>query len=161
MKKRSFESPLEFARFTGGVLRRSRALGDVYLRGRLRADDRERIMVAVSRVNSCEGCTRVHERWALRTGVSDAELRSLEIGDLAGLDARGRAAVIYASARAEDGFPGSLSPEAAAASSGLTRREVLAVEAVARAMTLANLTVNTTGSLRHRLRSRPAVTPES
>ena len=81
--------------------------------------------------------------------------------DLAGLYARGRAAVIYASARAEDGFPGSLSPEAAAASSGLTRREVLAVEAVARAMTLANLTVNTTGSLRHRLRSRAAVTPGS
>ena len=107
MKKRSFESPLEFARFTGGVLRRSRALGDVYLRGRLRADDRERIMVAVSRVNSCEGCTRVHERWALRAGVSDEELRSLEIGDLAGLDARGRAAA--ATGRAS-GLPGSHFP---------------------------------------------------
>ena len=152
MKKRSFESPLEFARFTGGVLRRSRALGDVYLRGRLRADERERIMVAVSRVNSCEGCTRVHERWALRAGVSDEELRSLEIGDLAGLDARGRAAVIYAGARAEDGFQRSPSPEAMAASSGLTPREVLAVEAVARAMTLANLTVNTTESILQGLR---------
>ena len=151
MKKRYFSSPLDFVRVAGGVLRRSRALGDVYVRGRLGADDRERIMVAVSRVNDCGGCTYVHERWALRAGVSDEELRSMEIGDLAGLDARGRAAVIYATARAETGFQGSPSPEALSACSELTPREVLAAEAVARAMTLANMSVNTAESMRQRL----------
>lgn len=152
MKKRSFGSPLDFARVAGGVLKRSRDLGGVYLRGRLRPDERERIMVAVSRINACEGCTYVHERWALRAGVSDEELHGLELGDLSGLDGRARAAVVYASARAEAGFKGPVTPEVISASSGLTPREVSAIEAVARAMTLANMTVNTTESLLEKLR---------
>ena len=127
------------------MLRNGRALGDVYLRGRLTPREREHIMVAVSRVNACQGCTYVHERRALRAGATHEELRNLEIGDLSGLDDRGRAAVAYATARAEADFLGTHSADAAAASERLTPREIAAVEAVARVITLANLTVNTFG----------------
>lgn len=102
-------------------------------------------MVAVSRVNACQGCTYVHERWALRAGATYEELRNLEIGDLRGLNARGRAAVAYATARAEVNFQEAASADASIASETLSPREIAAVEAVARAMTLANLTVNTFG----------------
>lgn len=115
----------------------------MYLRGRLTPRERERIMVAVSRVNACQACTHAHESWALRAGATPEELQQLETGDLSGFDDRGQAAVTYATSRAEAGFEGSPSGAAAAASGTLTRREIAAVEAVARAMTLANLTVNT------------------
>jgi len=100
-------------------------------------------MVAVSRVNACQGCTYVHERWALRAGATQEELRDLEIGDLSGLSERGRAAVAFATARAEVDFQETPSADTATAEETLTPREIAAVEAVARAMTLANLTVNT------------------
>lgn len=146
MTPRVFASPADAAREVAGVLRHGRALADVYLRGRLSADERERIMVAVSRVNACEGCTFVHERWALRAGATEDELRALELGDLSGLDARGRAAVVYASARAEARFRPPASADADAARRHLTPRELSAVEGVARAITLANLTVSTSES---------------
>jgi AhpD family alkylhydroperoxidase len=67
---------------------------------------RERIMVAVSRVNACAGCTTVHERWALRAGVSAAALEAIGLGDLARLDDRSRAAVVYATVLAGNRFRG-------------------------------------------------------
>lgn len=101
-------------------------------------------MVAVSRVNACRGCTRAHERWAVRAGVGDGELEAIGLGDLAALDGRGRAAVVYATTLAEAGFRAPVPADvAAAARAELTPRELADVEAVARAMTLANLTVNT------------------
>ncbi len=107
---------------------------------------RERIMVAVSRVNACAGCTAVHERWALRAGVPAAELEAIGLGDLARLDDRSRAAVVYATALAENRFRGTPDPELVAlASRHLTAAELRAVEAVARMMALANLSASTLG----------------
>ena len=105
---------------------------------------RERIMVAVSRVNACAGCTMVHERWALRAGVSTAELEAIGLGDLARLDDRSRAAVVYATALAANRFRGTADRELIAlARRHLTAAELRAVEAVARLMAAANLSAST------------------
>ena len=148
MKPRVFASPADAAGELAGLTRHGRALAAVYLCGRLTAQERELVMVAVSRVNACQGCTFVHQRWALGAGVTDDELRALELGDLSGLDARSRAAVVYATARAEARFRRPpVDGVAEAAQANLTPREIAAVEAVARAMTLANLSVNTSEAL--------------
>ena len=135
-----------------GVLGHAGPLTAVYLRGRLDPDLRERVMVAVSRVNACRGCTLVHERWAFRSGVTSDELAAIGLDDLATLDDRSRAAVLYATARAESRFSGPVPPDVAAeAASWLSRRELDAVEAIARAMAVANLSLNTVVTLRSSL----------
>jgi len=105
---------------------------------------RELVMVAVSEVNACGGCTRVHRSWALRSGVSLTELEALRAGELEHLDPRSRAAVSYAIERAERRFAGSASPEVEkSAREHLSVRELNEVDAIARAMALANLSLNT------------------
>ncbi len=109
--------------------------------------------VAVSRVNACAGCTFVHERWALRADVSDDELRALELGELQNLDARKRALVAYASARVEDRFSEPVpAGMAEAVHASLTPGELAAADALARAMTLANLTTSTAAAMLARVR---------
>jgi AhpD family alkylhydroperoxidase len=133
-------------------MRRSAPLVAAYLGGRLDPELREHVMVAVSRVNACRGCTFVHERWALRAGATAADLEAIGLGDLAPLDERSRAAIVYATALAETGFTGPAPPDvAAAAARHLTPSELESVEAVARAMTLANLSVSTFEALAARL----------
>jgi len=96
------------------------------------------------RVNACAGCTAVHQRWALRAGVPAAELEAIGLGDLARLDDRSRAAIVYATARAEDRFRGIPDRELVAlARRHLSAGELRAVEAVARLMALANLSAST------------------
>ncbi len=53
----------------------------------------------------------MHQRWALRAGVSSEELEAIGLGDLAALDERSRAAVVYASALAEGHFRRPIAPE--------------------------------------------------
>jgi AhpD family alkylhydroperoxidase len=150
---RVFDSPWDAVRHLAGVMSRIRPLTDAYARGRLDDALRERVMVAVSRVNACRRCTFVHTRWALRSGVTREELEAIELADLGPLDHRSRAAVVYATALAEDGFRGSPPPDvAAAASAALSPAEVEAVEAVARAMTVANVTASTLEALAGRWR---------
>ncbi len=143
-----------------GVVRRARPLATAYTRDGLDPALRERVMVAVSRVNSCRGCTFVHERWAGRAGVAAEDLRAIDLGDIANLDARSRAAVAYAAALAEGRFRKPVDPNlAAGAREHLTPDELAAVDAVARAMALANLSSNTLEDLfdRTRRRCRPEV----
>jgi AhpD family alkylhydroperoxidase len=150
---RTFASPREALGDLMGVARRAASLTSVYLRGGLDPELRERVMIAVSRVNSCRGCTLVHERWAIRAGVTSDELEAIGLGDLAALDDRNRAAVVYATALAEARFRGPIPTDVAAnAADQLTARELAAVDAAARAMALANLSVSTTGGLIDRLR---------
>lgn len=131
----------------GGIAARARVLGEVY-GGLLEGYLRERVMVAVSQVNACGACTGVHRRWALRAGVGPDELEDLRLGDLDGLDARNRAAVSYAVARAEQLFAMPVSARIGeAARKHLTARELEGVEAVARVMALANLSLNTVAAL--------------
>jgi AhpD family alkylhydroperoxidase len=155
MTPRTFESPADAVRELGGVLRSGPALADAVLGRRLSGKERELAMVAVSRVNACRGCTVVHERLALRAGVSDDELRALELDDLRALDSRGRAVVVYAATRAEGRFRRPVPAEVAdAAWASLQPRELAAVEAVARAMALANLVATTSERLLAPLRRR-------
>jgi AhpD family alkylhydroperoxidase len=149
---RTFASVGEALSDIVGVLRRAGPLAAVYVRGRLDPELRERVMVAVSRVNACSGCTFVHERWALRSGVSSEELAAIGLDDLARLDDRSRGAVLLATARAESHFRRPVPSEVAAqAASQLTPAELAAVEALARAMAVANLSVSTIAALRARL----------
>ena len=139
-------SPWEAAADIAALWMRAPVLAGVYLGRMLDPGLRERIMVAVSRVNACAGCTRVHERWALHAGVSTAELEAIGLSDLARLDDRSRAAIVYATALAENRFRGTADRELIAlARRHLTATELRAVEAVARMMTLANLSANTLG----------------
>jgi len=156
---RTFTSPGEVVRDVVGVARRARPLATAYTRAGLDPALRERVMVAVSRVNSCRGCTYVHERWAGRAGVTAEDLQAIGLGELANLDERSRAAVAYAAALAEARFRGPIAPDlAAGASEHLTPGELAAVDAVARMMALANLSSNTIEELvdRAKQRCRPA-----
>ncbi len=152
---RTFTSSGEAVSDVAGVLRRARPLAGVYLGRQLDRELRERVMVAVSRVNACRGCTRVHERWAIHAGVSAEEVAAIGLGDMAPLDDRSRVAVVYAAALAERRFR-SPPPRAIAiaAAEHLSKGEIAAVEAVARAMALANLSVSTTEAVCGRLRLR-------
>ena len=156
---RVFASPGEFVGDVAAVGCRAGTLAAVFLRGRLDERERERIMVAVSRVNACRGCTFVHERWALNAGVSAEELRTIELGELAALPDRSRAAVAYAAALAEHRFRRPPPDDVAAAvASQLSPTERSAVEAVARLIALANLSANTVHAI---LASRAAAARRS
>ena len=149
---RTFASPADAVRELAEVVRRTRPLAAAY-RGGLEPDLRERVMVAVSRVNSCRGCTFVHEGWAGRAGVSQDELEAIGMGDLGELDARNRAAVAYAAALAEARFREPVPADlAAGAAEHLSPDELTAVDAVARGMALANLSANTLEDLFGRVR---------
>lgn len=86
---RRFRSPREAAESALGVWVRAPRLWSAYLGG-LDRGVRERVMVAVSRANACAACTAVHERWALRSGITDDELDAIGLGELAQLDHRSR-----------------------------------------------------------------------
>lgn len=153
---RRFGSPGQVIRDLTGLARVSPDLWRVY-RGGTSPALRERIMVAVSRANACAGCSRVHQRWAVRAGVTDDELEALGLDELARLNPADRAAVVYAVERSTAGFPGpvgapSEDPEInAAISRYFTDEEIRQIDAVARSITFANLTVGTTEALRTRI----------
>ena len=114
-------------------------------------------MVGVSRANACAGCSRAHQRWALRAGVTDEELDALGLGDMSRLDPASRAAVVYAVERSAAGFPGPLgapseNPEVAAqVAAHFTPKQIEQVDAIARGITFANLSVVTAEALRERI----------
>ena len=78
---RRFYSVGEATRDLTNVVLRGPLLARAYTGG-LDRRLRERVMVAVSQVNACSECARVHQRWALRSGVSPTELEALRVGDL-------------------------------------------------------------------------------
>ncbi len=153
---RRFDSLSQVAGDLAGVARVSPELWRVY-RGGVGAALRERIMVAVSRANACAGCSRVHQRWAVRAGVTDDELEALGLDDLARLDPASRAAVVYAVERSTAGFPGPVGapsgdPEVAAAMDrNFSPEEARQVDAIARGITFANLSVGSAEAIRARI----------
>ncbi len=126
------------------LLRAGPRLLAIYRDDRIDPALRERIMVAVSRANSCRECTRVHEAWAVRAGVSADELTRLGAGELAYTPADQRPAVVFATALAEASF-GPLPIEVRAlVDDHVDTERQRDVEAIARLMTFANLSVNGT-----------------
>ncbi len=154
-RTRRFASPVQVATELAGVARVSPELCRVY-RGGTSPALRERIMVAVSHANACAGCSRVHRRWALRAGVTDEELEALGLDDLVQLDARSRAAVVYAVERSTAGFPGPVGAPsddpavAAAMAEHFSDEETRQVDAIARGINFANLSVGTAETVRAR-----------
>lgn len=99
----------------------------------------------------------VHERWAGRAGVTPEDLQAIGLGDLGALDDRDRAAVAYAAALAQGRFRRPIDADPADnARRHLTPEELAAVDAVARAMAVANLSANTVEALIGRLRGAKA-----
>ena len=140
---RRFYSVGEATRDIASVLLRGPLLARAYAGG-LDRRLRERVMVAVSQVNACSECTRAHQSWARRAGVSPTELEALSVGDLERLDPRSRAAVTYAVARAESHFGESVPRDVEeSAREHLSAGELNQIDAVARAMALANLSLST------------------
>ena len=155
-RTRRFDSAGHVVRDAAGLTSALPELWRVY-RGGLSPALRERIMVAVSRANACAGCAKVHQRLALRAGVTDEELEELGLDEMSGLDPASRAAVVYAVERSQAGFPGTVGapcadPEVSAAlDAHFTPAEIGQVDAVARGMTFANLSVGTAEALRERI----------
>jgi len=145
---RRFTSVGEAAQALAHVLPRVPALARG-LGGGLDRPLRERVTVAVSQVNACGDCTRVHRRWALGSGVSPDELEALLAGDLDRLEPRSRAAVSYAVARAERLFAAPAPADVEElAREHLTVGELEQVDALARTVTLANLCASTLARFR-------------
>lgn len=125
------------------VLRSAPVLTGAY-RGGVPSGRREAVMVAVSQANACRACNTVHQWWALRAGVSRPELDAIGLGDLMALDMPTRAAIAYATSRVSERFRSPAPPEVtAAAMEHLGARQLDQIEAIARAMSLANLFLNT------------------
>lgn len=117
-------------------------LAAVYRSRRLDPVLREKLMVAVSKVNACRGCTWAHTRMAIREGISPDELDRLELP--AAGDRRERVALAYAIARAEDGFRKPPDPELKRAlADTFTTEERRDIDAILHLIINANLTSNT------------------
>lgn len=131
-------------------------------RGGVSSARREAVMVAVSQANACRACNTVHQRWAMRTGLPREELDAIGVGDLMAVDLPTRLAIMHATARAVSRFRAPAPPDvASAARTQLGERQLEQLEAIARFMSLANLSLNTLragwseGSDRRRSGSRP------
>ena len=135
------------------LVRAGPRLASIYLTARVDPALRERVMVAVSRANACRQCTRVHEAWAVRMGVPADELRSLGVGELARIPAVDRPAVVYATALAEAQFKTISADAQAVADEHLDRECQRDIEALARLISFANLTVNSAQAMARGLRA--------
>jgi AhpD family alkylhydroperoxidase len=104
-------------------------------------------MVAVSRANACGACTRAHEAWALRTGVSANELEQIGAGELAALSDKEQAAIVYATALWESRFGAIPNDARALVDAHLDSERQQDIEVIARLMTFANLSANSLRAL--------------
>jgi len=136
-----------------------RRLGDVravWCKGRVDPRLREQVTLAVAHANDCRWCSYAHRRWALATGVSDAELAALEGLDPDGFDRRTWAAVAWAQARTagrDRRVPGELAAELAR---HYDARERADLELVADVMTVANRAANALDDVLSLARAVPA-----
>jgi AhpD family alkylhydroperoxidase len=111
--KRTYSAPQAAAALVR-TLRFGVPLSRVYLgRGAIGPELREAVWLAVTRVNDCAACARVHGRWAARAGLDAAEIDLLLDGDFSRLSEDERVAVLAATALAED--PGREAPRTALA----------------------------------------------
>lgn len=106
LKKRTFRGPGQFLRELGFLLRHGWAVGRI-LSGRDQdARFRERLFLAVTRVNRCRACTWAHTRIALQAGIAAEEVRALVRSELDAVPEQEREAVLYARHWADtDGAP--------------------------------------------------------
>lgn len=80
---------------------KSRELKALQKKGEISPAFRERLMLAVTGVNQCRYCTRVHTREALKSGVNHAEIDKLLTSDFKDCPAEEVPAILYAEHWAE------------------------------------------------------------
>ena len=138
------------------VTKRAPSLLAIWLQGRLPAEMREKVIVAVAQANACRMCEHAHTRMALQAGVTDAELAALERMDETSLDRRTWLALAHARERTQAEFATEVEPEQRAAlAAELGVQTVRDIEDVARVMTVANRIANSLNALSDRRRGRP------
>ena len=141
------------AALAGNAKRLPALLGAFAPPGRLDPAFREKIMVAISRMNRCRHCTAIHTAWAKLAGLSDLELAAIDGLDLEGLDRGEWLALQYARCLVAGGEVAELEQELRL---HFSVAELERVAAVARAIDFANLSGNTWDALAGRLEGHPA-----
>ena len=105
-RRRIYGSPLQLIRDLWRLFRATRDILALSLKGRISADFRERIMLAVSGVNRCRHCAWGHQLLARIAGVSNAEIAGLLQQDLANSPDRQLPGLLFSIHWAEtDGAP--------------------------------------------------------
>lgn len=105
-RKRTFSGPLVFLRDLSYLILRLPALMRVLRKGALAPAFRERLCLAVTRVNQCRYCTRAHTRMALAGGIPREEIETIMHGEFGHCPPEELTAMLYAVHWAEtDGHP--------------------------------------------------------
>ncbi|MCP4642274.1 MAG: carboxymuconolactone decarboxylase family protein [bacterium] len=100
--KRTYRNPLEFLKDMGFVVTHLPSIFRMMVRGGVvEPKFRERLMLAVTKVNRCSYCTYVHAKIALKEGMNSAEIEALLADDLGDVPEAERTAVLYAQHWAE------------------------------------------------------------
>ena len=100
-KKRVYESQSEFFADLWFILRNTKLLMKIHLRGLLPAIFRERLMVAAAAVYGCRFCSWIHAREALRSGLDQEEIAALLSSTMESCPEEYAIAVLYAQHWAE------------------------------------------------------------
>lgn len=140
--KRTFRNLKEF--FTGLYfpVRNMKQLREVYNKGLLSPDFRERLMLAVTSVEGCRYCSHFHTRLAFKNGISAAEIGKLLSGDIEGCPEEEALAVLYAQHWAEsDTHPDPEAVQRLSEAYGSEKAE--AIQLMLRMIRLGNLLGNT------------------
>jgi AhpD family alkylhydroperoxidase len=98
-----FFTPASFQATLSDFLSHSGELRRAMRGGKLGRAFGERVMLAVSQVNGCRGCSFAHSRFALREGVPAEEVRRLAAGDLQGQPGDTLIALLFAQHHADTG----------------------------------------------------------
>jgi len=141
--------------FFGSLGRSAQALPDLlgaYVPpSRLDPALREKVMVAVSRMNRCRHCTAIHTAWASLAGLSDDELARIEEMDPATFERRDWLAMKYARCLVAGADTREVEEELR---QHYTDGEISRIAAVARGIDVANRSGNTWDSFESRLLGR-------
>lgn len=132
-------------------------LAQIYLRRGLDAGLRERLWVAVSAANQSRYCSYVHQRWAQRVGLQADDIDRLVRADLSREEGRARAALEFALHWLHEEFGPVPTAVWRVFCQFFGPSERMAIKALIRAATLANLSGNTFDALWERLHGRPVV----
>jgi AhpD family alkylhydroperoxidase len=141
-KKRTYAGVGDFlrdVRFLVANRKRVRAI----LRGQtLSASFRERLMLAVTHVNQCRYCTRLHTKAALAEGMAREEIEAILHGEYQDCPAEEVAAILYAEHWAEtEGRPDAESRDRVVQTYGSTMAD--AIDTALRIVKAGNYTGNT------------------
>lgn len=139
----------------GALIPRSGSIWAVWGRHRITPAFREAIMLAVARSNGCPYCSYHHQEWAIKEGASDDEIANLEDIDPGSFDRAKWSAFVYARSLAENDFGPIPTAIAGDAQKHYSPSQLRDIETVARFMTFANRSANTTDALFFRRRGVP------